>query len=78
LADRHRSERRPYGAACARHDAAEGAVTEFPVTTRSNPAYITTGPDGNLWFTEDAANKIVRMTTSGTVTEFSNSVLGNS
>lgn len=48
-----------------------GTVTEFPVTARSNPAYITTGPDGNLWFTEDNANKIARMTTSGTVTEFS-------
>src|SRR5262249_27251419 len=32
---------------------------------------ITAGPDGNLWFTEfSAANKIGRITTSGTVMEF--------
>ena len=34
------------------------------------PAYITAGPDGNLWFTEVNANKIGRITTDGVVTEF--------
>jgi streptogramin lyase len=29
-----------------------------------------TGPDGNLWFTESAGNKIGRLTTSGSFTEF--------
>jgi streptogramin lyase len=48
-----------------------GTVTDFPVTAGSNPLYITTGPDGNLWFTEGNANKIARMTTAGVVTEFS-------
>ncbi|HXB67737.1 MAG TPA: hypothetical protein VNY05_05810 [Candidatus Acidoferrales bacterium] len=31
---------------------------------------ITSGPDGNLWFTENSNNKIGRMTTGGVVTEF--------
>jgi hypothetical protein len=34
-------------------------VTEFPIpTTNSVPSGITTGPDGNLWFTEAGANQI--------------------
>jgi len=46
-----------------------GVITEFPSPTAS--AEITTGPDGNLWFTEDTpANKIVRITPAGVVTEF--------
>src|SRR6185312_10927689 len=32
---------------------------------------ITAGPDGNLWFTEIAANQIARIRPSGAVTEFS-------
>jgi virginiamycin B lyase len=31
---------------------------------------ITAGPDGNLWFTEDAGNNIGRITTTGEITEF--------
>jgi hypothetical protein len=31
---------------------------------------ITAGPDGNLWFTESRANKIGRITPSGTIDEF--------
>src|SRR5579883_1402047 len=34
------------------------------------PTGITTGPDGNLWFTESAGNKIGRMTPSGQIQEF--------
>ena len=54
--------------------AAVGAVTEFSkgVTANSAPQSITTGPDGNLWFTESASNKIGRITPAGVVTEFSN------
>jgi uncharacterized delta-60 repeat protein len=43
-------------------------ITEFPVPT--SPFGITAGPDGNLWFAEETANKIARMTTAGVVTEF--------
>jgi len=34
-------------------------ITEFPTPTRGpQPAWITAGPDGNLWFTESTGNKI--------------------
>ena len=50
---------------------AAAAFSEFPITTpASSPAEITRGPDGNLWFTETAGNKIGRITPSGTVSEF--------
>jgi virginiamycin B lyase len=46
-------------------------VTEYAVPTpNSGPWYITTGPDGALWFTENSANKIGRITTSGQITEY--------
>jgi virginiamycin B lyase len=60
-----------------------GQITEFdiPSTGGTNacptPAHtslpwgITTGPDGNLWFTERAGNKIGRITPAGQLTEFS-------
>src|SRR5258707_1100994 len=42
---------------------------EFPVpTANSQPAGITAGPDGALWFIERSANKIGRITTAGVVT----------
>jgi virginiamycin B lyase len=38
---------------------------------RRNRAYgITLGSDGNLWFTERFANRIGKITTSGTITEY--------
>ena len=36
----------------------------------SNPTGITTGPDGALWFTEQTANKIGRVTPAGVFTEY--------
>src|SRR5262249_26244187 len=48
-----------------------GAFTEFsPPTGGSKPQGITTGPDGALWFTEEAGNRIERLTTDGHFTEF--------
>jgi streptogramin lyase len=48
-----------------------GKFTEFTIpTAASHPYGITAGPDGNLWFTEALANKIGRITTTGTITEF--------
>src|SRR5262249_55229529 len=48
--------------------------TSFPVPTTVNAASathgITTGPDGNLWFTEPSANKIGTITPSGTIHEY--------
>src|SRR5262245_53251733 len=44
-------------------------VTEFPTTLAAGaaPSQITTGPDGNLWFTEFGANKIGEMKPDGTL-----------
>ena len=47
-----------------------GQVTEIPVTTASSsPDHIVAGPDGAMWFTENA-NQIGRITLGGTITEF--------
>ena len=36
-----------------------GVITEYPIPTDgSSPYGITTGPDGNLWFTEAQGNKV--------------------
>src|SRR5262249_14625400 len=44
--------------------------TEFLMQTpATNPAAMTRGPDGALWFVE-SQNKIGRMTTAGVITEF--------
>jgi virginiamycin B lyase len=45
--------------------------TEFsPLTADSKPQGITVGPDGALWFTEEAGNKIGQLTTAGHFSEF--------
>src|SRR5436309_16032742 len=56
-------------------------VTEFQAGISGSPFGITAGPDGNLWFTEGSAfvvNRIGRLTTSGTLTEFSSGISGAS
>lgn len=48
-------------------------ITEFKVPTDSNnsgPYFITSGPDGNLWFTKYYTSKIGRITPKGKLTEF--------
>ena len=55
-----------------------GTITEFGGSL-SEPAGITAGPDGNLWFTElgggaDTTGKIGRITTSGVITQFGGSL----
>ena len=43
-------------------------LAEYPITTQaSDPLSVTTGPDGNIWFTEYAAGKIGKMSPNGTV-----------
>src|SRR5262249_17643616 len=44
-----------------------GTITEF--TGPGSPGGITARPDGALWFTEIAGDKIGRMTTAGVVTD---------
>ncbi len=52
-------------------------ITEFPVPTASSGVLgITAAFDGNLWFTEQTANKIGRITTAGVITEFPLPVAG--
>jgi streptogramin lyase len=55
-----------------------GVITKFSAGERpagegqfgSGPESITAGPDGAMWFTEFWTNRIGRLTTSGTLTEF--------
>jgi len=48
-----------------------GVLTEFdPFAPGITPYGITAGVDGNLWVTEIWANKLARMKTDGTITEF--------
>ncbi|GAA0707333.1 virginiamycin B lyase family protein [Dokdonella soli] len=47
-------------------------IIEYPIpTANSAPRNITSGPDGNLWFTEADGNKIGKITPGGVITEFS-------
>lgn len=47
-----------------------GQLTEFPIPTPYNKPYaITTGADGNVWFTEDGS-KIGKVTPAGVITEY--------
>jgi virginiamycin B lyase len=58
------------GAAVETMPAAAHTFTEFILPTpASRPSAITTGPDGALWFTE-SGGKIGRITTRGSITEF--------
>jgi RHS repeat-associated protein len=43
---------------------------EYPVAAGSHPSAITLGPDGNMWFTEEEATKIGKVTNGGIVTEY--------
>ncbi|HXB64004.1 MAG TPA: S8 family serine peptidase [Solirubrobacteraceae bacterium] len=48
-----------------------GQITEYLLPENSGPYRgITTGPDGNLWFTDAFSSKIGKVTTSGTITEY--------
>jgi virginiamycin B lyase len=47
-------------------------LTEYSLpTANSQPFRITSGSDGALWFTENNANRVGRVTTAGTITEYS-------
>src|SRR5206468_4397493 len=58
-------------AAAAAATGAPPPIAEFAVpTSNSAPRGITAAPDGNLWFTEEAGNKIGRISPSGAISEF--------
>ena len=47
------------------------AFSEYPIKTQQTDArYITSGPDGALWFSELSSSQIGRIATDGTLTEF--------
>jgi streptogramin lyase len=47
------------------------SINEVPTPTpNSQPFSITAGPDGNVWFTEQSANKIGQITPGGAISEF--------
>jgi virginiamycin B lyase len=51
--------------------AAAASFTEYQIPTAGSfPGGIAAGPDGALWFTEQYANQIGRLTTNGSFTEF--------
>jgi len=57
---------------------ANGAIQLFTIpTANSGPADIVSGTDGALWFTESTGNKIGRITTSGSITEYALPALGS-
>jgi virginiamycin B lyase len=58
----------PAGRAASTQAAATASTTA--ITPGSKPLEITTGPDGNLWFTEFTGRRVGRLTPAGTVTEF--------
>jgi streptogramin lyase len=47
-----------------------GDITEFPIPDNAFAPAITSGSDGNLYFTEQYLNKIGRITPDGTISEF--------
>ena len=56
---------------------AQLTVQEFPIPTpNSYPVHIAAGPDGALWFTENAAEQVGRVTVDGSFTEFSVAAVG--
>ncbi len=60
-------------------EAALANITEWTIPTAgSGPHYITTGPDGALWFTERLVDKIGRITTAGDITEYGTGITAGS
>src|SRR5262249_15166178 len=54
-----------------RLDPTTGHFTMFSVPTADSwPLGITAGPDGAIWFTERQADKVARMSTDGSLTEW--------
>lgn len=62
------------GTASGTYTTAIGAPVAYPnpgAAAGDRPTYLTPGPDGNLWFSENGSgNHIVRMTTAGVATSF--------
>ena len=61
--ERHQQDR-------AHHDLRAASRSSPSPPRRASRATSSSGPDGNLWFTEYGGNKIGRITTAGVITEF--------
>lgn len=57
--------------------AASQTFTEFSLPRISGPIRIITGPDGNLWFTEQNGNRVGRITPDGNITEWPTNTLNS-
>jgi streptogramin lyase len=71
----------PVGAGYIGRVSITGSFTMFPVAGANSALRdLTLGPDGNMWFLDEAANQAGRITPSGVITEFAiptaNSFLG--
>ncbi len=53
-------------------------TNEYGITQTPGPQGIASGPDGNVWFTEQRADRVARITPSGAVTEFSAGITAGS
>jgi streptogramin lyase len=63
----------------APHRGGVGTITEYAVpTTDSGPFGIVAAPDGALWFSEQKASKIARVTTAGKFSEYATPTSGAS
>jgi trimeric autotransporter adhesin len=51
-------------------------ITEFPVGASTSPSGICKGPDGALWFTEEATNRLGRLALDGTISEWTVPTVG--
>jgi len=57
--------------------AGDVTVTALPGLSGEELTQITSGPDGNLWFTERYENAVVKMTPSGEMTKYTEGITAN-
>ena len=50
-------------------------IASYPSSKIKSPVGIVAGPDGALWFTNNAGNSIGRITTAGVITKFANALV---
>src|SRR5438128_4725018 len=46
-------------------------ITEYTLAANSHPQGTTLGPHGNVWYVDNGSNKVGKITSSGTTTEYS-------
>lgn len=67
-----KSHYRPEFECLERRELYSASIVEHTIPTSGSGAIdITRGPDGDLWFAEELASKVARITPNGTITEYS-------